>query len=102
MCAEFLIENNKSSIVSDCGAIEQSICAMVFSKVITNDNLGVKKYCILEKKVLGKILYILSQLLRILGIKKIIGTLRFFIHGGYRVVDCFLLYEINFMTWPIS
>jgi len=43
---------------------------MLISKVITNDNLGVKKYCINEKKVLGKILYILSQLLRILGIKK--------------------------------
>ena len=102
MCAEFLIENNKSSIVSDCGAIEQSICVMVFSKVITNDNLGVKKYCVNERKVLGKILYILSQILRILGIKKITGTLRFFIHGACRGVDCFLLYKINFMTWPIS
>lgn len=75
---------------------------MVSSKVITNDNLGVKKYCINDKKVLGKILYILSQLLRIIGIKKIIGTLKLFIHGAYRGVDCFLLYKINFMTWPIS
>ena len=102
MCAEFLIENNKNSIVRDCGAFEQSICVMLISKVITNDNLGVKKYCINEKKVLGKILYILSQLLKIIGIKKIIGTLRFSIHGGCRVVDCFLLHKINFMTWPIS
>jgi hypothetical protein len=60
---------------------------MVFSKVITNDNLGVKKYCINEKKVLGRILYILSRILRILGIKKITGTLRFFIHGVCRGVD---------------
>lgn len=75
---------------------------MLISKVITNDNLGVKKYCINEKKVLGKILYILSQLLKIIGIKKIIGTLRFSIHGGCRAVDCFLLHKINFMTWPIS
>ena len=73
MCAEFLIENNKNSIVSDCEAIEQSICVMPISKFITNDNLGVKKYCINEKKVLGKILYIWSWLLKISGVKKIIA-----------------------------
>ena len=75
---------------------------MVFSKAITNDNLGVKKHCISGNKVLGKILYILSHLLRILAVKKIIGTLRFTIYGICRGVDCFLLHKINFMTWPIS
>jgi hypothetical protein len=50
----------KNIIVSDCDAIEQSICVMPFSTDITNDNLYTKKHCVNDEIVLGIILYILS------------------------------------------
>ena len=75
---------------------------MVFSKGIAKNKFNAKKYCIDNEIVLDKILYIWSQLLKVSGVKKIIGTLRFTIHDACGGVDCFLLHKIHFMTWPIS
>ena len=75
---------------------------MPISKFITKDSSNATKYCINDEIILDKILYIWSQLLKISGVKKIIGTLRFTIHDACGGVDCFLLHKIHFMTWPIS
>ncbi len=62
---------------------------MLIGKVITNDNLSVKKYCIDEGELLYEILYILSPLLKNCSAKKIFMTLRCTIHEACGGVDCF-------------